>query len=259
MAMTDKEADRVFDSMLIKLENRLSRKLLSNFSKLSQLIRQVIANGGQFGGNIVILENQRELEQILIQAYEDAIREGIKFTRLDLELEPAEEDNFNEILLLLLGWRIDTAQQHSAFLTSTTIDIFNRVVADQIASGKTGEELDKAVAREVAKQNRRRVGTIATTESNTAFQVGSEREAIQVDDVQLLKRWRSQEDRRVRPTHRSANNRYKANPIPLNELFQVGAGSGARPLDPRLPSDETIGCRCFMRFVKPKPVTENTI
>ena len=104
MAMTDKEADRVFDSMLIKLENRLSRKLLSNFSKLSQLIRQVIANGGQFGGNIVILENQRELEQILIQAYEDAIREGIKFTRLDLELEPAEEDNFNEILLLLLGW-----------------------------------------------------------------------------------------------------------------------------------------------------------
>lgn len=258
MAMTDREADRVFDSMLTKLENRLSRKLLSNFSKLSQLIRQVIANGGELGGNIVILENQRELGQILIQAYEDAIREGVKFTRLDLELPPAEEDDFNELLLLLLGWRIDTAQQHSAFLTSTTIDIFNRVVADQVSAGKTGEELDKAVAREVAKQNRRRVGTIATTESNTAFQTGSEREATQVE-AQLLKRWRSQEDLNVRPTHRSANNRYKANPIPLNELFQVGAGSGARPLDPRLPSAETIGCRCFMRFVKPKPLTENTI
>lgn len=253
MAMTDKQADRIFDSMLAKLENRLSRRILSNFNKLTQLIRQVISNGGELGGNIIILENQRELEQILLQAYEEAIREGIKFTRLDLEIEETEEDEDNLILLLLLAWRIDTAQQHSAFLTSTTIDIFNTALQDQIAAGKTGEELDKAVAREMAKHNRRRVGTIATTESNTAFQTGSEATGNQAE-IQLLKRWRSQGDRRVRPTHRSANNRYRANPIPLNELFQVGAGSGSRPLDPRLPSAETISCRCFLRFVKPKPV-----
>lgn len=259
--MTDAEADRIFDSMLIKLENRLSRKLLSNFNNLSNAIRSVISNGGELGGNILIVENQRALELILIQAYEDAIRESVKFTRIDLEIEEPEEDNFNEILLLLLFWRIDTAQQHSRYLTETTINIFNTVLQEEIASGKTGEELDKAVARKMAKRNRRRVPVIATTESNTAFQTGSETTATQEtsdrEDIQLLKRWCSQEDRRVRPTHRRANTRYKAKPIPRKELFSVGAGFGLRPLDPQLPRDEIVGCRCYTRFIYPKkPIDE---
>lgn len=250
MSMTDAQADRIFDAMLIKLENKLSRKLLSNFSKLSKLIRNIIENGGEFGSNIVILENQRELNDILKQAYQEAIRAGARFTRQDLELEEPDEENYNELLLLLLGWVIITASEHAEYLTTTSIDIFQAIYQEELASGKTGEALGKAVARKVAKANRARVKTIATTESNTAFQTGSETTANQVGD-ELLKIWASQEDRRVRPTHRTANNRYKAKPIPLSQLFQVGAGSGMRPLDPRLPRAETIGCRCYMRFINP--------
>lgn len=266
MAMTDIQADRLFDSMLRKLESRLSRKILANFNKLSMLIREVIASDGVFAGNVIIIENQRELEQILIEAYDEAIKEGVKFTRRDLELEEAEEEENNAILLLLLLWRNNTASTHAALMTQTTIDIFNRAVEDAEANGLSGDDLDRSVARTMAKHNRRRVPVISTTEANTAFQTGSEAAAAEVANptprtdqpvigIALLKRWRSQEDRRVRPTHFSANARYKANPIPLSDLFQVGAGQGSRPLDPRLPSEETIACRCFMRFVKAKVAT----
>lgn len=251
MPLTDAQADRVFDSMLVKLENKLARKIRGNFRKLSKLIREVIANGGEFAGNVVILNNQRELERILVEAYQDAIRAGSRFTRRDLDLDEPDEDDFNELLLLLLGWITITAAQHAQFITSTSIDIFNNVLQEEIAAGKTGPKLDRDVARKVAELNKNRVKVISTTESNTAFQTGSEETAKRVDGI-LLKRWQSQEDRRVRPTHVSANRRYRANPIPLDQLFSVGRGFGMRPLDPRLPSEEIIACRCYLRIIRPE-------
>ena len=257
MPLPDKRADRIFDAMLVKLERRLSRKILANFNKLSKLIREVIANGGEFAGNVVILENQSNLREILIQAYEEAIRESVKFTRMDLDLEEPEEDDYLAILLLLLGWVAITAEQHAEYLTTTSIDIFNRTYQEQTELGKTGKDLEKTVAREVAKTNRNRVGTIASTESNTAFQTGAEKTGVEVESgnqagVKLLKSWRSQQDRLVRDSHARANSRYKREPIPTNEFFLVGAGKGMRPLDPILPMAERIGCRCYIRFVRPK-------
>jgi hypothetical protein len=253
MALSDAQTDRIFDGILTRLENKLSRLIAGNFRQLSLLIAQVIENGGEIAGDIVINANQKELEKILQDAYFDAIREGMKFTYRDLE-EEEPEDDYAALLLLLFGWVTLTAAQHAKFLTDTSIGIFDEIYQEAIESGKLGEELAKSVARDMAKRNRGRVKIISTTEANMAFQTGALEAGKSLSD-QLLKRWVSQQDSRVRPTHRRANTRYKLKPIPLGRDFQVGLGHGSRPLDPSLPSAELVGCRCYLRFVKPKIIT----
>ena len=275
MAMTDKEADRLFDSILLKLERKLGRKLVTNFSNLTKAIKQIVSSGGEIAGNIIIQENQRELEQILIEAYEAAILEGVKFTRRDLEEAPATEEESDAILLFLFAWIISTASVHSQQLTKTTIDNLNRVFEEGARNGLAGDDLNKFVTRKMAKLNRNRVDTIAATEAGEALSKGSEHTARTIDDGPrdigsgvgdgagrggavpvirgpVLKRWRSQEDRIVRNSHARANSRYSANPIPLEEDFQVGSSFGAFPRASSLSMAERINCRCFARYTRQK-------
>lgn len=253
MAMTDAQTDRLFDSILIKLENRLERQILGNFRQLTKSIRDIVESGGEVGGNIIILENQQELQKILQDAYFEAIREGAKFTYKETGQEPPDEDDLSALLLLLLGWVTVTSIQHAQFLTDTTIDIFNTSYQNAIEAGEMGLDIAKTVSRDMQKRNKSRVKVIGTTEANMAFQTGSLEAGKQLD-VQLLKRWVSQQDKRVRPTHVSANSRYRKKPIPIGALFSVGAGQGLRPLDPMLPSEEIIQCRCYMRMVLPENI-----
>lgn len=63
----------------------------------------------------------------------------------------------------------------------------------------------------------------------------------------LLKRWETFGDERVRPTHRVAGTR---KPIPFNQLFQVGSTQMRFPSDPEAfggnVAGEVINCRCRM-------------
>jgi len=275
MAMTDKEADRLFDSILLKLERKLGRQLITNFSNLTKAIKQIVSSGGEIAGNIIIQENQRALELILIAAYEAAILEGVKFTRRDLEEPPATEEQSEAILLFLFAWIISTASVHSQQLTHTTIDILNRSFEEGARLGLAGDDLDKFVTRKLARLNRNRVPTIALTEAGEALSMGSERTALTIDDDDggrdigagvgtgagrggaaplirgpVLKRWRSQEDRIVRNTHARANAKYSANPIPIEQNFQVGSSFGAFPRASTLSMAERINCRCFARYTR---------
>ena len=246
--MNDKDADRLFDSILTKHENVLARKILANFNQLTVLIKSITKENGIVLGNILILENQRKLEQILIEAYEKGITSGVAFTRQDLGLP--EEKGITEVLTRLSLWIRETAVDHAKELTNTTINIFNKVLSKFKNDGLEGDKLDSAVLRETAKRNRNRVGTIATTEAQTGLQQGILTEA-QVLQAQVLKRWRSQEDRSVRDTHARANSRYRQEPIPLNQDFIVGGYACSKPLDPRLPPEESINCRCYTRLTLP--------
>jgi hypothetical protein len=262
--MTDKEADRLFDSMLVKVEKKLERRLLVHFNKLSVLIREVIANGGIFDGNILILEQQVELAKILEEAYSQAIREGVIFTRRDLDLPQEEdEDNINEALLLLLLWRTNTASAHADLLTQTTLKLYNQFSLEADALGLTGIDKDTFISRELLKRNRGRIANIATTESGEAISAGSGAQAqiLTTPDIavgataytiinqrELRKFWRSQRDRRVRDTHRIADQRYTASPIGLHENFQVGLSSGPYPRASQLSMEERNGCRCYVRY-----------
>jgi hypothetical protein len=245
--MTDQEADKLFDSILSKVEKRLARRMLTNFNNLSSIIRNMVQNLGNLEDELAILENQRELEQILIESYEESIREGVRFTRRDLNLSKEEdEDNFNEALLLLLLWRQDTARTHAQQITRTTINIYRQLDDEARVRQLTDESRQRFIAREMAKRNRSRISVIATSEAGEAVSAGSQAQATLVNK-QLLKSWRSQRDSRVRSSHVRADQRYNEFPIPNDLPFQVGSGSGQYPRDSSLPKKERAGCRCYLR------------
>ncbi|MFH1602428.1 MAG: phage minor head protein [Pseudomonadota bacterium] len=98
-----------------------------------------------------------------------------------------------------------------------------------------------------------RAETIARTEMQRVFNLASfsqqQQMAAQIPD--LRKRWLATGDSRTRPTHLQAHIRYRDNPIPIAEMFEVGDARMMYPLDPNGPADETINCRCKGVLVHP--------
>lgn len=250
--MNDVQADRLFDFMLSRLENRLGRKILANFSKISNLIKEVIENNGTLAGNVAILQNQQELENILLEAYQEGIIAGGTFTRRDLEeAEEEDESSLEELLLLLLLWRNTQASIQAQRITQTTIRVLEKVMDAGKAKGLVGQDLSKYVAREMNRLNRGRISTIANSEIGEAFSVGSHEVANEISKkYTLLKRWRSRRNSVVRDTHRRADRRYTAEPIPLNQFFEVGSSSAPYPKYALLPLREKANCYCYVRYVK---------
>jgi uncharacterized protein with gpF-like domain len=69
---------------------------------------------------------------------------------------------------------------------------------------------------------------------------------------ELRKKWQATADGRTRETHLVAHMRYKDDPIPIDEPFQVGSALLMYPTDPAGPPGETINCRCNQLTVHPE-------
>jgi len=114
-----------------------------------------------------------------------------------------------------------------------------------------GEKLDKMAARvEQVMGDRIRSSpeTIARTEVNrasTRATLEAYRQSGEVD----AKAWLSELSKTTRETNIWAHNRYQADPIPLNENFMVGAGSGPGPCEIGIASED-INCKCQLQPVK---------
>ncbi len=254
---TNQQADIAFESMLRRMEAIIGRKLNANFNELSKNIQTAMESYDIAGAEAIISLNDIALQKILLDAYEIGNRQGAKMVARDIE----EDESLMEesVLLALLLWRNDTSLKVSKEINRTTRKIYDDVllsvrddltergVTGQIAKVPTQVEVSKEVAKRTKKRNKNRSGTIATTESQRGIQNGSAEGAnIARDD--LVKIWRSQQNSRVRPTHRRADGQQQ----PLDGLFSVGRGKGRYPLDDMLPIEEVINCHCFTRFKKIK-------
>ena len=268
--LTDQQADRVFDSILLKLEGQLKRKLNANFNQLSKDIQRALEAFDEAGAAAIVSLNDAVIEQMLIDNYELGIMEGARMTERDVFGD--NEDGFaEEALLLLLLWLRSTAKTVAIEINTTTFKILSKVMDDQRSLGLTSKELSKSVSKEMKQRNLNRSTTIATTEAQRGIQEGSQQMGSIIDDLfangdalgrlgrdrlpaedqpvviptpVLVKQWRSQGDRRVRRTHVDANGQEVA----PADLFIVGKGKGRFPLDVMLPKAETIGCRCYLRW-----------
>ena len=268
--LTDKQADRVFDSILLKLEGQLKRKLNANFNQLSKDIQRALEAYDEAGAAAIVSLNDIVIEKMLIETYEAGIIQGARMTERDVFGD--NEDGFaEETLLLLLLWLRSTAKTVAMEINTTTFKILTKVMDDQRALGLSGPELSKAVSKEMKQRNLNRSTTISTTEAQRGIQEGSQEMGNKIDDLfssgggmgrlgrgrlpvdnqpvtiptpVLEKQWRSQGDRRVRKTHQRANGQR----VGPKDLFVVGKGKGRFPLDVMLPKDETINCRCYLRW-----------
>lgn len=261
---TNEESDRAFESMLRIQEGILARKLNANFNKLSADLQRALEVYDVAGAEALISMNDIALNIILLEAYEAGNRQGARMTARDIE---EDDDTLLEeaVLLALLLWRTSTADKVSREINRTTKKIFDKIreqtiqdltVSDEFGSMKppTIGDLAKEVAKRTKAENKRRSGTISTTEAQRGIQTGSNQAGISVQQ-KIVKQWRTQGDRRVRDTHRRANGQT----VDMNETFKVGRGRGRYPTDSMLPKDESINCRCYMRLRKiDQPIQPNS-
>jgi len=90
---------------------------------------------------------------------------------------------------------------------------------------------------------------IARTETNRNASAGNMSAGRQAREagLNLVKAWLASLDGRERDTHREAHRRYQADPISLDDDFQVGACSGDGPGLTGC-ANEDINCRCTVTF-----------
>ena len=80
-------------------------------------------------------------------------------------------------------------------------------------------------------------------ESNTIIGYSELQEAT--DDGKENKRWKTERDNKVRPTHKEMEGKT----IPIDDYFIVGGSALLYPCDPEGEPKETSGCRCVLEYL----------
>lgn len=127
-------------------------------------------------------------------------------------------------------------------------------IAEAITIGQR-DGLGSAQVARVIRERTRTIGasramTIARTETGMIASAAGE-ESLNALQIERKKQWVASFGEagdgaggRTRPSHAEADQRYKDNPIPSDEAFDVGGAKLMRPLDPDGPAREIINCRC---------------
>lgn len=148
----------------------------------------------------------------------------------------------------------------SEALTSPTRD--RRYDATVRKATKEGRALDADKIEEIIEARRRKMlryrsEQIAINESARALNLGREEglrqmvEASGIDPALVTREWRSVRDSRVRDTHIALDGQKTG----LDGVFLSPSGALLRyPRDPKAPSHETAGCRCYTvhKIARPK-------
>lgn len=136
-----------------------------------------------------------------------------------------------------------------------------RIITRSVAGGLTHGEMLRDIRKAIGVTTAARVERIARTETNRAYQQqgAAMDEQLSKLGVDLIKRWVAHLDDRTRETHLEVTGQERE----LGDLFNVGntateatppksrAGYKAnRPLDPSLPPEESINCRCDVLYVR---------
>lgn len=133
-------------------------------------------------------------------------------------------------------------------LTTLGDEMFDEVAAQIQEGARLGEDVDAIALRvqRVVGNALWRARRIARTEMTRAANNASLAEML-FSGLEGSKRWVSNEDNRVRPTHREADGQE----VPIRETFDVGGFPLLYPGDPTGPPGETINCRCDLEHVVP--------
>jgi len=159
---------------------------------------------------------------------------------------------FSLFALGIYSWIASMAKSQTGRLNFYTLLTIKNVVKKGIEEGKSVSDIAKTIRtvyleRFSAKRSKR----IARTEVNSASNYGSWAGATQTG-LTLKKIWISTKDSRTRKTHKRAGQKYQAQPIGLDEYFQVGKGKLKYPGDHSGPPEEVINCRCAVGYRRVK-------
>ncbi len=139
------------------------------------------------------------------------------------------------------------AQRFAKEVNQTTWDNLKASLAEGINAGENISDLSARVETVMGDRIRSSGETIARTEVIGAMNGGT-LEAWNQSGVVEKKAWLAALDDRTRETHLEAHTKYQGEPIPMDDDFEVGGGSGPAPGQIGLP-EEDIQCRCTMTAV----------
>lgn len=139
------------------------------------------------------------------------------------------------------------AQRFAKEVNQTTWDALKTSLSEGVQAGENITQLEQRVEDVMAGRIRSSAENIARTEVIGAMNGGT-LEAWRQSGVVAQKAWLAALDDRTRDTHVEAHRRYQAEPIAIDENFQVGAGSGAAPGQIGL-AEEDCQCRCTLTAV----------
>lgn len=174
---------------------------------------------------------RRLIDPIRRQIYTDA------GTRVALDLG-AETFTLTDLMVRFLEQR---AAEHVVRINATTKRRLARILREGVANGDSITAMTPRI--NAVMLNRKRARTIARTEVGAASQSGQLQSMVQ-GGVATAKRWHTSRD--GDPRHPSREG-LEGQTVPLAEKFDLGNGARAmHPLDPSLPAEELVNCRCFV-------------
>jgi len=147
------------------------------------------------------------------------------------------------------------AQRFAVKVNDTTWEMLKESLSEGLGAGEEMPKLLERVGEVMGERIRSSEEVIARTEVNRAANGGT-LEAWRQSEVVEKKSWLSALlPDRTRDSHIEAHVRYQANPIGLDEDFEVGSGSGPHPGAMGAP-EEDINCLCTMTAVVTKSEEE---
>ncbi|MFI6639959.1 phage portal protein [Streptomyces sp. NPDC050504] len=126
-------------------------------------------------------------------------------------------------------------------VTATTEQVLrSQILAHGVAEGESVPELRARIQRVFTNLSDYRATMIARTETVGGYNQAAFVSAL--DAGATTKTWLATDDKRTRPTHRSANGKS----TPLNRRFELTQSRW--PADPTAPASQSIQCRCALTF-----------
>lgn len=273
-----------------RMEDQTTRAILRMLRETrAQINDQILQAGGTPASQFQLQALQANINRLIADfelradaEVRRATADAYRFGGLSA-VEPLQELGFSQAFYSPSKAQINILQGFSTDLIQGLTGDLRRQVDRQVRMAALGQispfeamkGVQTAFGETVAKQGKMVVSGVSAkaemdvrTELQRTFNLSSQ---SQMDDTAtripgLLKRWIATGDARTRRGHLEAHKRYKDNPIPIDEKFEVkdwrytkkggwkhkGTAYLMYPGDPSAPPEYTINCRCSPATIIPE-------
>jgi hypothetical protein len=234
---------------LRKYENTMIKDLLSVFKKeysdYADKYDDVVQGGGV--GILQKMSLKDDVKSVLIKTIRKIIPFAGDMAFKDINRELKSDFDYEAYITEYVTTEI--FRQSVESIVTTFYDDISNIVASGIAKELTRREISTQILSLMATKSRYRADTIAITETHRASSYASEKRALDMQKdlgIVMYKDWIPVQDARTRSAHTAMAG---VEPIPLNDMFNVGGEKMSRPNDPRGSAKNTIRCRCVLRYI----------
>lgn len=264
------------------LEDKMYSDLMSLFKRMSTAFAEHYSHHGNEldlnSFDIDMTATLRKWYRKTADIFSKNIRDDLKANSDMLEFKadnltntPKDKQKINaEIAAALMVFIEKQSKEQSSMIIDTSKKIINETV-DRIKKEleSTGKPYgDREIAEAVRKDfnqrsiarsdliSKQEIGTMASESKQTEARVLDKSDAevgigavvISLKNT-MYKNWNAELDMHTRASHAAADFRYKFNPIPIEDYFEVGGEKLKYPRDPMGSPGNIIHCRCEELYV----------